>query len=292
MRVFPVKADKAYAVEVVSGSAVSAVADINSVGGSEYPHGRHSLLRLLGNIKGIIFDFDGTLFDNTRVPFHLIAAWPFDIHRIWKERLVRKRFTGCDYSSSEEYYNAFFTALGKACFRSPQRVRNWYFVHYMPRMVRVLKKHYQLRPGTRELFRQFDDSSSAPKVAVYSDYPFLKERMEALGLCPGSDILLYSPESFGAQKPAVRPFRRIAVDMGAAPEEVLVIGDREETDGLGAFRAGMHFFCLETGRKRYFRLDPYRRPPIKDEQTQGPSLLMYTGAWDDLNATLTERYFK
>jgi FMN phosphatase YigB (HAD superfamily) len=249
-------------------------------------------LRLLGNIKGIIFDFDGTLFDNTLIPFYLIAAWPFDIFRIWKERLIRKRFTGCDYSSSDEYYDAFFAAMGKACFRSPQRIRNWYFNYYMPRMVRVLKKYYQLRPGARDLFRQFDDSSSVPRIAVYSDYPFLKERMEALGLCPGSDILLYSPESFGAQKPAVRPFRRIAVDMGAAPEEVLVIGDREETDGLGAFRAGMHFFCLETGRRHYFRLDPYRRPPIKDEQTPGPSLLMYAGAWDALHATLTERYFK
>jgi phosphoglycolate phosphatase-like HAD superfamily hydrolase len=157
-------------------------------------------------------------------------------------------------------------------------------------MVRVMKKYYQLRPGVRELFRQFDDFSSAPRVAVYSDYPFLKERMEALGLCPGSGIPLYSSDFFGAQKPAVRPFRRIAADLGAAPDEVLVIGDREGTDGLGAFRAGMHFFCLETGRKHYFRLDPYRR--YIEEKPQGPSLLMYAGAWDDLHTTLTERYFK
>jgi FMN phosphatase YigB (HAD superfamily) len=267
-----------------------AITDIKNVGDSEYPHGQHSLLRLLDNIKGIIFDFDGTLFDNTRIPFHLIAAWPFDIRRIWMERHIRKRFTGCDFSSSEEYYNAFFAALGRACFRSPQRMRDWHFNHYMPRMIQVLKKHCQLRLGVRELFQQFNDSS-ALRVAVYSDYPFLKERIEALGLKPGSDIRLYDPDSFGAQKPAVRPFTRIAADMGAAPEEVLVIGDREETDGMGAFRAGMHFFCLETGRKRYFRLDPYRRPPIKDEETPGPSLLMYVGTWDSLQTSLTEHYF-
>jgi len=260
--------------------AFPAVTDTYSVGKPGYYQGQHSLPRLLNNIKGIIFDFDGTLFDNALIPFHLIAAWPFDMLRIWNERLIRKRFAGCDYSSSEEYYNAFFAALGKACFRSPQRMRNWHFNHYMPRMVRVLKKHYQFRPGARELFQQFDNPSSVWRVAVYSDYPFLKERMEALGLSPGSGILLFSPESFGAQKPAARPFRRIAAEMGAAPEEVLVIGDREETDGLGAFRAGMHFFCLETGRRRYFRLDPYRRY-IK-EKPHGPSLLMYTGTWDDL----------
>jgi len=261
-----------------------------SAGSSDYYHGHNSLSRLLGNIKGIIFDFDGTLFDNTLIPFRLIAAWPPDILRIWKERLIRRRFAGCDYASPEEYFNAFFAALGKVCLRSPQRIRNWHINHYMPRMVRVLKKHYQFRPGVRDLFQQFD-ASSAPRIAVYSDYPLLKERMEALGLSPGADILLYGPESFGAQKPAIRPFRRIAADMGAAPEEVLVIGDREETDGLGAFRSGMHFFCLETGRKRYFRLDPYRRSPNKDEQTPGPSLLMYAGPWDDLYAALTEHYF-
>ena len=64
-------------------------------------------------------------------------------------------------------------------------------------------------------------------------------------------------------------------------EEVLVIGDREDTDGIGAYKAGMHFFCVETGRKRYYRLDPGRRPPVKEEP-HGPSLIMYAGVWDDL----------
>jgi FMN phosphatase YigB (HAD superfamily) len=261
--------------------SIPAAALASDGGSSEYPPGYYSLLRLLDNIKGIIFDFDGTLFDNTNIAFYLIAAFPFDLRRIHKERLIRKRFAGCDYASPEEYYSAFFASLGKACFRPPQRIRNWYFNHYMPRMVRVLKKHYRFRPGVQNLFQKFN-VSNVPRVAVYSDYPFLKERLEALGLSPGPNILLYGPESFGAQKPAVGPFCRIAADMGAAPEEVLVIGDREETDGLGAFRAGMHFFCLETGRKRYFRLDPARRRPMKNEQAPGPSLLMYAGAWDDL----------
>jgi len=258
-------------------------ADMNivRVDDAEYSAGHNSLSLLLKNIKGIIFDFDGTLFDNILIPFYLIAAFPFDLRRIKNERLIRKRFAGCDYAFSREYYNAFFDALGKACFCSPVRVRNWYFNRYMPRMVRVLKKHYQPRPRAQELLQRFA-APHVPRAAVYSDYPFLKERLEALGINPGQNILLYGPESFGAQKPAVRPFLRIADDLGAAPEEVLVIGDREETDGLGAFRAGMHFFCLETGHKRYYRLDPNRRHPMNNEQAHGPSLLMYAGVWDDL----------
>lgn len=267
---------------IVEGGILNQKSNQSISGNAEIPiepEAEISSSKLLRGIKGIIFDFDGTLFDNVFIAFHLIAAYPPDVLRIWRERLVRKRFAGCDYTSSEEYYRAFFAAMGKSCSRSPQRIRDWYFNHYMPRMVRVLRNHYEPRPGVQELFQHINNPNF-PRIAVYSDYPFLKERLEALGLYLDPQIPLYGPDSFGAQKPAARPFQCIARDIGAAPEEALVVGDREETDGLGAFRAGMRFFCLKTGRRRYFRLDPYRRK-VK-EQPHGPSLVMYAGAWDDL----------
>lgn len=255
--------------------------------------------KLLRNIKGIILDFDGTLFDNLRIPFYMIAAHPADLFLMFKERLVRNSFAGCDYFSPDEYFNAFFRAMSRKSFRSPEGIRSWYFNRFMPRMIRVLKKHYMPRPGVLEVFRRLDPPPGSvpsktrfidtPKVAVYSDYPFPKERLEAIGIKPGPSVLLYGPESFGAQKPAARPFLQIARDFGVTPEEVLVIGDREDTDGLGAFKAGMRFFCLETGHKRYFRLDPYRRP-VK-EKPHGPSLLMYAGTWEDLTKLIKEKYF-
>ncbi len=112
----------------------------------------------------------------------------------------------------------------------------------------------------------------------------MKERLAALGLSPSENIKLYSPDSFGAQKPAVRSFLEISKEMGVHPENILVIGDREETDGIGAFHAKMHFFCLETGNKRYFRFDPNR---AKHKDPQGPSLLMYAGKWEQLHKLLT-----
>lgn len=253
---------------------------------------------LFQKIKGIIFDFDGTLFDHAHLPFLLIMANPLDIFRIQKERVIRKRFAGWDYSSVEAYYQAFFAALAKACHRPAAALRSWYFNRYMPRMIRILEKHYTLRPRVEELL----SLAAAPeekypgqgrfslKMAVYSDYPMLRQRFEAMGLSPGPRLLLYGPETFGAQKPAPGPFRSIAADMGLRPEEILVIGDREATDGMGAFNAGMHFFCLETGRKRYFRLDPNRAPPKKNEQPYGPSLLMYAGTWEEISSWFLRRY--
>jgi len=237
-------------------------------------------IKLFRKIKGIIFDFDGTLFDNKNIAFYIIAANPFDWMRIWKERRIRKRFEGRDFSLSENYYNTFFRELGKACFRSPEHIKNWYFKRYMPRMIKVLKKHYKPRPDLDKLLHSIENQKNPLQTAVYSDYPFVKERFLAIGLTPSQRIKFYGPESFGAQKPAVRPFLTIASDFGLSPEEILVIGDREDTDGLGAFNSGMHFFCLETGHKHYYRLDPYRQKP--ENTPQGPTLLMYAGTWNGL----------
>lgn len=243
--------------------------------------------KMLRNIKGIIFDFDGTLFDNTRIAFHMIAANPVAAVHTLKERLVRSRFAGRDFMTPENYYRAFFTEMGKACRLPPAHLRNWYFNHYMPRMIRVLKKHYSPRPGLNDLIQKTNLPDSKLKIAVYSDYPVLKERMEALGLTVPVNLPLYGPETFGAQKPAARPFLQIAKSFNLKPEEILVIGDREDTDGLGALYAGMKFFCLETGRKRYYRLDPYRRK--RKDAPQGPTLLMYAGKWERLISLLLKR---
>jgi len=236
--------------------------------------------KMYRNTKGIIFDFDGTLYDNSLIAIRLIGANPVDLFLIHRERLIRSRFAGRDFLSADNYYKLFFSEMGKGIFGSPQKARAWYLSHYMPRMVNIMKKYYKPRQGVNELLRRLDSPASPKLTAIYSDYPLLKERMEAINLSYTRNIRLYGPEAFGAQKPAVRPFLQIAKDMGLKPEEILVIGDRENTDGLGAFNAGMHFFCLETGNKRFYLLDPYRRR--LDEEPQGPNLLMYAGRWEEL----------
>ncbi|MCL2244581.1 MAG: HAD family hydrolase [Treponema sp.] len=282
-------------LQAVSGGVIEGLTEDMPEQAVEEPSGKSSCgetsntacIKMLRKIKGIIFDFDGTLFDNKLFGFRLVAANPLDAIRIRNERIVRNYFSGRDFLTAENYYRAFFVGLGKICLQTPEKMKSWYFNKYMPRMVRVIKKYYRARPGLDLLLQRMDSPESPIKAAIYSDYPFLKERMEAVNLPYTEKIRLYSPESYGAQKPAVRPFLQIARDMFLSPEEVLVIGDREDTDGLGAFHAGMRFFCLETGNKRYHSLDPNRRKP--EGEKLGPTLLMYAGAWDGLCSILKNR---
>ena len=246
----------------------------------------------LKTIRAVIFDFDGTLYDYRLLPWRIISANPIDLFLVRNERRTRKAFSGRDLGSPEKFYEAYYRHLGKLNRRRPEAAEHWYTRRYIPRIIQVLKRYYNFRPGVEEVFTRLESNISAAGrlkgAAVYSDYPALRERFNAMGFNPGRKIRLYGPESFGAQKPAPRPFRVIAAEMGVSPEETLVIGDREDTDGKGALNAGMNFFRLDDGRRRYFRLDPNRMPPGLSEKDD-PLLSIPTGcgSWETICVMLS-----
>ena len=85
-------------------------------------------------------------------------------------------------------------------------------------MVKLLKKGFNARPKAQELINWLENNNVM--VGVYSDYPMVRERCEAVGLQLPNDRLWCS-ESFGALKPAARPFIEIARKLGASPEKSL-----------------------------------------------------------------------
>jgi FMN phosphatase YigB (HAD superfamily) len=205
------------------------------------------------NAGAFILDFDGTLYDPKHFARRLLLgggpAKPLslpEIRLVGAERKTRKEFSGCDYGGAETYYEHFFAALERRVrFSVPAlpgtadaaALRQWYFSRYMPRMATVLRQFYAPRPGAAE-FLQTLERRRIPH-AVYSDYPCVRERLEAIGLDPGVCGLLFSPENFGAQKPAAAPFTAIAAALGCEAGKTLVIGDKDGADGAGAEAAGM-----------------------------------------------------
>lgn len=190
-------------------------------------------------VKAIVFDFDGTLYDKKNYPFHLIMANPLDIRNVGAERAVRKYMKDKDFETEEKFNDAFFELLAKRQKRSVEKTRSWYEVDYLGRFLKVLKKHYHAQPRVDELLEKLRDRDV--KTAVFSDYPRTEERMEAVGLSPAAFDFCFSAPEMGALKPAPRLMWEILSQMEVEGSEVLVVGDRTDTDGVSALVVDAQF---------------------------------------------------
>ena len=190
----------------------------------------------INKYEAVIFDFDNTLYAPNHLGRRIVFSDIFNLLKARKDRLARRALKGKDFNNSQAYYQAYFELVG-------EKNRDWYFNRYLPLMVKLLKKGFNARPKAQELINWLENNNVM--VGVYSDYPMVRERCEAVGLQLPNDRLWCS-ESFGALKPAARPFIEIAKKLGASPEKVLVVGDRPDTDLAGAKAAGMDCILVKT----------------------------------------------
>ena len=207
---------------------------------------------MLKDIKAIIFDFDGTLYDFKGLPKNLCLSSIHNILKINAVQKARKALKGKEFSTSLEYENEFFSVLkqlGK--FKSSEKAKNWYNNLYMKKMILVLSKKYTKRDGILQMVKSL--KSKDIKLVIYSDYGMLKERLEAVNFT--SEELSYfdhilSSEDFGCLKPAKKGFLQVAKKIDISPENCLVVGDRIDTDGQGAFDSGMKYVEIKTHKTK------------------------------------------
>lgn len=186
--------------------------------------------------KAVIFDFDGTLYKPNKLGLKLVLSDLSNALKAKKERKARKALAGYDCGSASALYAKFFNILG-------ERNRDWYFNRYLPLMVHVLEKRFKARPNAQLLIDKLQERGI--KVGVLSDYPMVRERVSAIGLNIDNKNM-WSTENMGALKPSARPFLEVAKHLDIAPNEMLMIGDRPDTDGLGAYNAGCDCVIVQT----------------------------------------------
>ena len=199
------------------------------------------------NIGAVIFDFDGTLYDYRKISLKLIMKHPLDMFKMRAERDIRRNFKGIDFSNSETFYKYFCEKMKSRTGMNSKRTLDWYNKRYMPSMIEVLAQNYRHREKVLDLFKYLKNNSI--KIAVLSDYPLVKERMKAIGFTDEMISLcdiISSAQDTGALKPCARPFLEIAEKLNVNPEDVLVVGDRNDTDGQGAKKAGMRFLKVKS----------------------------------------------
>lgn len=206
---------------------------------------------MFSDVKAVIFDLDGTLYNFKWMPLRLIWSLPTDFFRIKADREVRKKLKGCDYGTPDAYKAEYSRRMSKMLNFKQDDALNWYSNRYMGTMCFLLKRYYSKRPELAEVFEELHKRGI--KIAVFSDYPRVRQRIRALDFSDEtiSQISgIYSAEDFGSQKPAIRPFLEIAQHLEVEPEKCLVIGDRDDTDGDGARQTNMEFIQIETHKTK------------------------------------------
>jgi FMN phosphatase YigB (HAD superfamily) len=200
-------------------------------------------------VRGVVFDLDGTLYG---MPWYmkplLFASLVPHGMRLPAYMRARAEHAGRDHGSGGALMAALCADLARRIGRPPQEMQAWVEGPFYSRFTGFLYVLRHTRPGLAEALQ--DLRRRGIRLAVLSDFGRVAERLKALALDTSLFDCLQSSEDAGALKPAVRPFETIVAQWALPPAEILVVGDRDDTDGAGARAAGMQFMRLGRGGKR------------------------------------------
>ena len=217
------------------------------------------ILHLIQTRRAVIFDLDGTLYDSARLPLRLILGDLPHLLMLQAERKSRSLLAGRPYPSAKAFYDALFTEMGRRRHCASEKARTWYVERYMPLMTQILARHYSMRPFLREFLLSMREQGV--KLAVFSDYGSVEEKLRALQIDPEWFDLVTDAPTMGGLKPAADSFRAVCSVLGVSPSEALMVGDRLDTDGKGAISVGMPYLRIYKNLKSARKIAPDTRFP-------------------------------
>lgn len=192
--------------------------------------------------KAVIFDLDGTLYDNTKLAKFVILHSLCHLRYLYSERLCRFHMSGRYYGTKGSTYKELFRRMAAMTRKSEDKVSAWYWSKYMPLQVKMLERHFHKKPWVDDTLRSLRDDGV--KLVCFSEYSFIREKLKAIGISPDSFDLIVDAPTAGGCKPCRKAFLYIANKLELEPEEILMAGDREDTDGAGADASNMGFVLV------------------------------------------------
>ena len=197
---------------------------------------------LTPQIRLVVFDLDGTLYTKKCMVWRMLKAAPREWRMMLAERKTRSALRGQYFETKAAFEKAFFHIFAEIRGCSEQDAIEWYDNVYMPLMVGVIRKYYksvEWLPTFAEECKKRDI-----RLVVLSDYGHTREKLAALNIEKQLFDWVVSAPELGGLKPAPELMHQVAERMNVTPDQCLVIGDREDTDGLLAEAIGARFFLV------------------------------------------------
>ena len=198
--------------------------------------------RKINDYKLYVFDLDGTLYDQPGLRLQMLTRLmgfyilhPFRAGELFILQHFRKVKDSWTKNSSEDDIIKQVAADKKTDeARVKSIVRRW--IYDDPLEVIAKNKDTGLI-GWMDLLRK-----SGKKVFILSDYP-AADKLKAMNVTVDG---IYDPddERIDELKPSPKGLNVIMGDTGILPEDILMIGDRMEKDGLCAEKAGIDHMIL------------------------------------------------
>lgn len=198
---------------------------------------------LIDNLKGVLFDLDGTLYRQHPLYLMLGAAIlrAFLFHPVRTSREIR---IVTHYRRAQEWLRNNPSCvnpgsqIGRAAVTiksSKEEIEKCVAYWFDGAALRLLP--YCVNRRIVKMIHRWHGLGIP--MGVYSDYP-ARSKIAALGLDRYFSVIISSTDTEVAVfKPAVKGFHVAASKMGLLSEEIVYIGDRRDTDMLGAGNAGM-----------------------------------------------------
>ncbi len=209
-----------------------------------------SMYSLVSPIRAVIFDVDGTLYDQGKLRrkiswemLRFLVAHPTglsDLKILWDFRKAREKNASLINGGIEKRQ---FEWGAKASNVSVEKVRqvvqNWMFTRPLSYLGACCY------PGARDLFSKLNEKRIP--IGIFSDYP-AKDKLLALNL--EVNIMVSATDlEVGRLKPDPKGLIVAAAKLETPVEKCLFIGDRDDKDGECARRAGMPYLILNRRRR-------------------------------------------
>ncbi|MGN0187628.1 MAG: HAD family hydrolase [Paludibacteraceae bacterium] len=198
---------------------------------------------LTETVQAVVLDLDGTLYDKRHIARRLVMQHLCTLPLLAAEQNARKRLKGQHFGTEAAFYDSFFRRMAQTHLYTPRIARCWYFRVYMPSMVRTIRRRYRLNAWVEPLLTECRKRHI--RIAVYSDYGCVPEKLAALGLHTDRFDVVVSAPQLGGLKPARESAARVVEMLNVPAGNCLFIGDRDDTDGASARAVGAKFYLID-----------------------------------------------